>query len=149
MCDFRKESHISFSLRRLDLISYLLHCSSIFSYKIWRKRQLYIKSALNKLWHFLFNLYFTESRTFLYIKICLFWKFTKLPVKIHKSKKFVVIFLIRTSYMSWSKRFVSLHTCWVFPFSITFTRFLLNKSLLSFTTFLFKKKHGLFEFKPS
>ena len=94
---------------------------------------------------------------FLICKVCISWKYIhytihwdKTSVKEIRSDKIsgtknaliTVLFLICDSYMSWSTRFVSLKLCVGFSFfnSVPF--------LLKFR-FLFKKMHGLFDYKTS
>ena len=105
------------------------------------------------------------GNVFWYVKVCVFWKciqytihwdktnVKKIPFQQNKQYKntffffcklplITVLLLIWDSYMSWSTRFVSLKLCVGFSIfdSVSFS--------LKFI-FLFKKMHGLFDFKTT
>ena len=106
------------------------------------------------------------SNVFWYVKVCIFWKCipytihwdkTQMLKKLPLDKKTVrkmpsfsfrelqlitVLFVICGSYKSWSTRFGSLKLCVWFLI-------LDSVSFLSKFVFLFKKMHGLFDFKTS
>ena len=107
-----------------------------------------------------------RSNVFWSVEVCIFWKFTQYTRHRGKTKMFkkispdkmnitkmhsfffrelqliTVLLLIRDSYMSWSKSFVSLKVCVVFSisYSVSF--------LLKFI-FCFNKIHEFFNFKTS
>ena len=74
---FRYDGLQSFrnTLRKLALLLYLL--------KNFKTRLTY----LNDLWHFHYNFFDRKGRAFWYVKVYIFWKFSKLPIERHKIYK--------------------------------------------------------------
>ena len=72
---FRYDGLQSFrnNLRKLALLLYLL--------KNFKTRLTY----LNDLWHFHYNFFNRKGRAFWYVKVYIFWKFSKLPIERHKT----------------------------------------------------------------
>ena len=131
---------------------------------IYAKKQVIIMTYIYSIGKCNSYISLTAKFLFWYVEVCIFWKCIQYTIHWDKTKmlkKFpldkifgkrnalfcfrelqliTVLLLICDSYMSWSTRFVSLKSYVGFSFFD-------SVSFLSKFTFLFKKMHGLFDFK--